>query len=329
MVKPKNPDNMSDSDVTILCCPECDSNRAGIVASTPPRAKCADCGHRYPIATLPDPDYINPLKLGRGKDKQKRKARPGVRHRRDNGPQELEVTPVPPPSPAQLGTLHLYTESLISSGPDALVRATHEAARLSKKFGEEIEARWCLATEWLYQLALTHRARAQYALGWRPRFLAVVALSHSIVLGCRAAKVSRPTVNLHRRNDPDFDAQVIAAQEHAVELLHDVAFRRALEGDCEPVFWQGIQVGHVRKFDGRLQVEMLRAHMPHRFKTPGAQQPLVAGDNNKVVICDAAERAKLVALRQEALQAMAKELPSKSGQMAAIPDSGNSSVVVQ
>ena len=310
---------MSDADCTIFECPKCQSRRAAIVASSPPSAKCAACGTRYPITTLPDPDDINPLKLGRGKNKKKRTAAPGVRHRRDNGPEELEVTPVPPPSPAQLGTLHLHTESLISSGPDALVRATHEAAKLSKKFGEEIEARWCLPTEWLYQLGLTHRARAQYALAWRPRFLAVVALSRSIVLGCRAAKVSRPTVNLHRRNDPDFDAQVIAAQEHAVELLHDVAMPRALEGDCEPIFWQGIEVGHVRKFDGRLQIEMLRAHLPNKFKTPGSKQPLISGDGNQVLVIDAATRAELVRLRQEALHAMALKIDNGqalTGQMA-------------
>jgi hypothetical protein len=62
------------------------------------------------------------------------------------------------------------------------------------------------------------------------------------MFGCRAAKVSHPTVTKHRReDDPDFDAPVIAAEEQAVELLHDVAFRRALEGDCEPIFWQGIE----------------------------------------------------------------------------------------
>ena len=184
------------------------------------------------------------------------------------------------------------------------------------------EARWSLPTEWLYKLALTHRARAQYALAWRPRFLAVVALSRSIVLACRAAKVSRPTVNLHRRNDPDFDAQVIAAQEHAVELLHDVAFRRALEGDCEPIFWQGIQVGHVRKFDGRLQVEMLRAHMPSKFKTPGSGQPLVSGNNNQVLIITPEQRDELVRQRQEALEAMnPKRLPEVIASNEAMVDS--------
>jgi hypothetical protein len=36
----------------------------------------------------------------------------------------------------------------------------------------------------------------------------------------------------------------------------------------------------------RLRVEMLRAHMPQRFKTPGSgqQAPLIAGDNNQVMI---------------------------------------------
>jgi hypothetical protein len=61
-----------------------------------------------------------------------------------------------------------------------------------------------------------------------------------------------------------------------VELLHDVSMRSAIEGDCEPVFWQGIQVGHIRKFDNRLRIEMLRVHMPGKFKTPGAKGALVS-----------------------------------------------------
>jgi hypothetical protein len=40
----------------------------------------------------------------------------------------------------------------------------------------------------------------------------------------------------------------------------------------------------------RLRIELLRAHLPNRFKTLGSGAPLVAGDNNQVVICDAAER---------------------------------------
>ena len=150
-----------------------------------------------------------------------------------------------------------------------------------------------------------NRARVRYAMQWRPRFLAVVALSHSTLLGCQATGVSPMTVHNHRHADPDFDAQVIAAQDHCIELLHAVTMRSALEGDTEAIYWQGIQVGHIKKFDNRLRIELLRAHLPSRFKTPGQQAaPLITGDNNQVIICDAAERAKLVALRREALEAM-------------------------
>jgi hypothetical protein len=42
----------------------------------------------------------------------------------------------------------------------------------------------------------------------------------------------------------------------------------AIEGECEPIFWQGIEVGHFRKIDNRLRIEMLRAKCLKPFKTP-------------------------------------------------------------
>src|SRR5207302_10266185 len=100
-----------------------------------------------------------------------------------------------------------------------------------------------------------HRARARYALSWRPRFLAVVALTRSIMQGCRAAKVKFDTVDLHRERDPDFAAQILKAEQHAIARLHDQAWALAVEGNCEPIYWQGIKVGHVRKFDSKLIIE--------------------------------------------------------------------------
>jgi hypothetical protein len=72
---------------------------------------------------------------------------------------------------------------------------------------------------------------------------------------------------------------------------------------------------------------MLRAYRPDKFKTPGAHAPVISGDNNKVVIIDAAEREKLVALRQEALEAMKSQ--DQRRQMAHLPGSGNSPGSVQ
>ena len=44
-----------------------------------------------------------------------------------------------------------------------------------------------------------------------------------------------------------------------------------MEGDLEPIYWQGQIAGYVRKFDTRLQIEFLRAYKPERFKRPGTQ----------------------------------------------------------
>jgi hypothetical protein len=215
------------------------------------------------------------------------------------------LPPVDNPSP---GTLTLHTEAMIRGGADELIRAHREAARLSKKFGETIEAQWCLMTPWLSQLSRANRARARYALTWRPRFLATLALSRSQIMASRAAKVSHVTARRHRREDPDFEAQCIAAEEHAVELLHDVTMREAIEGHCEPIYWQGIQVGHVLKVDNRLRIEMLRAHMPDKFKTPGSKVNINSGNSLTVgIVMGAKEIAEIQAMRQESLRWMAEK----------------------
>jgi hypothetical protein len=338
---------MSDSDVTILRCPECDSTRAGIIASVPPKAKCVDCGHIYSIATLPDPANGNAKKPKKG-----RTAAPGVRHRRDNGPQELQVDPVPAPTPKELGTLHLHTENIIGSGAQALLKSHRRAAKLAHMYGEEFIAEWRLKTKWLeqlesssvsylsdpsdipnmshssYSMGARNRACVRYAMMWRPTFLAVVALSYELLIGCKAAGVSHMTVARQRKADPDFDAQVIAAQAHCISLLHAMSLRSAIEGESEPVFWQGIRVGYIKKFDNRLRIELLRAHLPAKFKTPGSgQAPLIAGDNNKVVVIDAARRAQLVALRTQAVEPIRqKRIRPPNGRILLL---GNSSAGVQ
>lgn len=238
--------------------------------------------------------------------KTKRQAAPGTRTRRDA--HLVEVKAVAAPTPEQLGTSHLYTSVVLEGGPRAVIRAEHEAARLSDKFGEEIEAKWCLATKWL--LSLNHlsadqRARARYALQWRPRFLAVVSLTRSQMMAARAAKVSRNTVLAHRRADPDFDEQVIAAQEQAVDLLVDMTMRTAIEGECKPIYWQGIRVGHQVEYDNRLRIEMLRAYRPDTFKTPGSKVSVHTGNNlflGDGAALDPERQEKLIGMRQESLR---------------------------
>jgi hypothetical protein len=123
----------------------------------------------------------------------------------------------------------------------------------------------------LKQMDAAHRARARYALQWRPHFLAALALSHSPRLAARAAHISPMTAYSHRRNDPEFAEQWEEAESHATDLIVGRAFQRALEGDCEPIFYKGKVVAHVRKFDTNVQIAVLRALRPDKFKTPGTQ----------------------------------------------------------
>lgn len=247
-----------------------------------------------------------------GESKKKREAAPGVRHRRQSG--EVEVKEAPPVVPRDIGTAHEHTEAIIGGGVQALLANDKTAQVLAREhgetFGEDFKAQWTLETDWMLNLRGTERGRAQanYAKQWRPTFLAVVALSHGIILGCRAAGVSDNTVAAHRNADPDFDAQVQAAQAHCIQLLHTVTMRDALEGVLEPIYWQGIRVGHVRKVDNRLRIEMLRAHMPETFKTPGSKLNINTG--NQVLggggpVGDQ-EIQDLMAMRQRSLEKIAK-----------------------
>jgi hypothetical protein len=123
-------------------------------------------------------------------------------------------------------------------------------------------------------------------------------MSASKVMSCRRAKVGHSTVDYHIKSDPDFATQAQEAKAHAIDLLHTRCFQRALEGDIEPIHWQGVVVDYVRKFPERLQIEMLRAHMPNTFKTPGSG-PVNIDTGDKILVMTEELRAKLIALHRE------------------------------
>ena len=61
------------------------------------------------------------------------------------------------------------------------------------------------------------------------------------------------------------------------------------------------------------------------FKTPGSSQqaPLIAGDNNQVMIMTPERQDELIRIRRETLEAM------QIAQMSYLPDSGNSPASIQ
>jgi hypothetical protein len=85
-------------------------------------------------------------------------------------------------------------------------------------------------------------------------------------------------------------------------MLHARAFQRALEGDLEPVFYVGVPVAYIRKFDSQLQIEMLRAWKPDRFKTPGTNVKI--GTRGDVFVLTEEQRHELIRINREYLTTM-------------------------
>jgi hypothetical protein len=126
----------------------------------------------------------------------------------------------------------------------------------------------------------------------------------------RAAGIAYNTFLHHQRNDPEFARQVAEAEEQAVDLLHARCFKDAIEGQLEPVYFRGKVVGHIRKFDSRLAIELLRAHLPNIFKTPGAKVNVSTGNHvlgGPAVIFDGPMIQRLQAMRQESLRRIAEK----------------------
>ena len=302
--------------MTPLECPQCFSYRVAILDTKPPSARCADCQAMYPIryshVEAHQADQPPPRKSKRKGDKR-------------------PIIPGRSPTPAEVGPLTEYVTNTIKGGPKALRAAQREANRLARKFGIDFQASWLLETPWLKDWAegkhpLTKRQlerrvregetletvtrcdrpsrlRVRGVLAARARFLTFYAVLGTQKGAAKKARISFEDIAYQLKNDSDFMQQAEVAHAYFVDLLHTRAAQRAIEGDCEPVYWRGIEVGHIRKFDSRLQIEMLRAHMPNKFKTPGtaAQGPTISGD---VFVLTEDQRARLMAANRERIMAL-------------------------
>jgi hypothetical protein len=92
-------------------------------------------------------------------------------------------------------------------------------------------------------------------------------------------------------------------------------WKSAIEGDLEPVYWQGNLVGHIKKYDSRIRIELLRAHMPEKFKRTGAQVNVNVDNRQQFVVTPevADDLAKRWRASQERLRAQEQAaLPSTS-----------------
>jgi hypothetical protein len=136
-------------------------------------------------------------------------------------------------------------------------------------------------------------------------------LTNSPTIAAGFARTTKQTAYNHRKWDSEFAKQWGDAVETAMDLSHARAFQRALEGDCDPIYYMGKVVGYVRKYDSRLQIEMLRAHRPDQFKTAGVN--LNIGVKGDVFLLTEEQRLELQAINRERILSTpfdATEIPS-------------------
>ncbi|HEX9281981.1 MAG TPA: hypothetical protein VF878_05870 [Candidatus Udaeobacter sp.] len=230
------------------------------------------------------------------------------RRRKAKKDYRAEITPAAAP---KAGFNTTIIEQVLAAGPTGIRKAQQIALRHAKRYHEDAVDYWRKKTDWLKNSDGSYRAHARYALAWRPRFLAALSMCHSVQLACRYVRVSPDTAYYHRSHDRQFAKQWKQARDHAIEMLHARVFQRALEGDCEPIFYMGVRVGYVRKFSDKLQIELLRAYKPDQFKTPGTQVNI--GTKGDIFVLSEDQRHELMRVNREFLELTpvpARELPA-------------------
>jgi hypothetical protein len=96
-------------------------------------------------------------------------------------------------------------------------------------------------------------------------FLAAYRQTASITKAAAAAKVDRGMHYRWMRKNAGYRAAFERACEEAAQNLEDEAVRRATEGTLEPVFYQGIKCGAVRRYSDGLMQFLLRGFRPLKY----------------------------------------------------------------
>lgn len=100
----------------------------------------------------------------------------------------------------------------------------------------------------------------------KERFLRILAATGVVSRAVEGTGVSRFTVYEHRKNDADFRRRWEEADEAYADALEAEAYRRAVKGVEEPVFYQGEVCGKIRRYSDSLLAQQLKARRPERYR---------------------------------------------------------------
>lgn len=100
----------------------------------------------------------------------------------------------------------------------------------------------------------------------RERFLALLSQGDTVAFACARVGISRETAYNHRERDPLLAAAWAEAEEAGTQAMEQEAYRRAVHGVDEPVFWKGEPVGTVRRYSDFLLIFLLKSRRPEVYR---------------------------------------------------------------
>jgi lysophospholipase L1-like esterase len=101
------------------------------------------------------------------------------------------------------------------------------------------------------------------------KFLSVLRKTANVSEAARATNIARMSLYSRKQTDPEFSAAWNDAVDEASDKLEQEAWRRAVEGWEEPVFYQGEECGAVRKYSDRMLELLLKGHKPEKYRDRG------------------------------------------------------------
>jgi hypothetical protein len=125
------------------------------------------------------------------------------------------------------------------------------------------------------------------------RFFGAIAGGQTISAAANAAGYSRRSVYDRRSADKSFQERWDDAVAVAIERMEAEADRRAIEGTLEPVFYQGVECGQVRRFSDTLLIFRLKALRPEMYRERAAVEH--TGKDGRDLIPEPATDPKRVA----------------------------------
>lgn len=97
-------------------------------------------------------------------------------------------------------------------------------------------------------------------------FLRTLARFGNVSRACKAARINRDTAYAWRKVDRAYALAWDRALEDAVEVLEQVAWKRAVRGTKKPVYQGGQHVGDIQEYSDTLLIFLLKGAAPKKYR---------------------------------------------------------------